>query len=400
MAEIISWTLVIMTGVFVSYWLITYLFLKLGFYFNVGFGTIEFFRIFLKPLFLINFSWFLLIEIVFSLVYWTSFLLLKIIPFLSPIFLFVNGFHAQEPAFFTWLFYSLIIYCLVMAPYFLLQYKLSYYFKRTIFTKLSSSLNAQKSNFIGQSGGVAIDQNVLTQIVAKEQNLKDWVTQSLQDFSTSKGNEDKRFSIQMTSTDHMSWEMNKIKANFFEAFIKFEGDEKYTVEDGVPKYKTTLSKELFDGIVIFVENAFEDTWKPTVFEAERLFNEKEKKNRTIHKQNFFIRLYDQLVFKTMATKKLAAYDNTTLQQYITPEILNVKTDSLFQYIVCDKKNLYLFIHTDLENTAFDLNMNIPVKTSMELFKQDLSLVHSAIGEIQIILKFLEENNFKYTGQVA
>jgi len=73
---------------------------------------------------------------------------------------------------------------------------------------------------------------------------------------------------------------------------------------------------------------------------------------------------------------------------------------LFQYIVCDKKNLYLFIHTDLENTAFDLNMNIPVKNSLELFKQDLTIVHSAIGEIQLVMKFLEDNKNKYYEQVA
>lgn len=400
MSEFLSWTLVFMSVLFISYWLISYLFLKLGFYYNVGVGTIEFFRLWLKPLFLINFFWFVIIETVFSLVYWTPFIVFKGIQFFYMTTLMINRFHARNNSFLYWVIFSLLIYCVVMIPYFLLQNKLSYYFKRTIFTKLASSFNAQKSKFIKQSGGLVIDQNVLTQIAAKDQNLKDWVTQSLQDFSTSNGNENKRFSVQMTSTDHMSWEVNNIKVDFFESLIEFKGGEKYAIEDGEPKYKTIISKELFDGIAVFVENAFEDTWKPTVFETERSFNEKEQKNRIIHKQNFFIRIYNDIVFKTRATKEIAAYNNTILQQYVTPEKLNLKTDSLFQYIICDKKNLYLFIHTDLENTAFDLNMNIPVKKSMELFNQDLTLVHSAIGEIQLVLKFLEENNNNYIEQVA
>jgi hypothetical protein len=45
-------------------------------------------------------------------------------------------------------------------------------------------------------------------------------------------------------------------------------------------------------------------------------------------------------------------------------------------------------------------MNIPVKKSMELFKQDLDLVESAIGEISLILKYIEDNNMKYGKEVA
>jgi hypothetical protein len=56
--------------------------------------------------------------------------------------------------------------------------------------------------------------------------------------------------------------------------------------------------------------------------------------------------------------------------------------------------MYLFVHTDLENSSFDLNMNIRVKESMELFKQDLTLVHSAIGEIEPIVKMLNEKNIE------
>jgi len=45
-------------------------------------------------------------------------------------------------------------------------------------------------------------------------------------------------------------------------------------------------------------------------------------------------------------------------------------------------------------------MNIPVKTSMELFKQDLFLVESALNEISLILKYIEDNNIKYGKEVA
>jgi hypothetical protein len=400
MSEILSWIIFIMTFGFIFYWLISYFFLKIGFYFNVSAIGIEFYRIWLKPLFIINFSWFVIIEIVFSLVYWTAFVLLKILPFATPAILFINRLHPDKPGIFSWLLYSLIIYCVVMAPYFILQYKLSFYFKRTIFTALATSINAKKSKFHGQSAKLNLNQNLYTQLAARDEKIKNWINQSLEDYKSNPGNEDKRFSIRNTGTDHMSWELNNIKADFFEALIEFDGELKEVDKDGDTSYKTILKKELFDGIVIIIEDVFTEPWRPTVFETERIFIGKEKKNRTIHKQNFLIELFRDIVFKSMATKTAASYNDSCIEQYIEPEKLKIQTESLFQYILCDQNNLYLLIKTDLESTAFDLNMNISVKKSMELFKQDLSLVECAMGEIQLIIKFLEENNIKYTEQVA
>jgi hypothetical protein len=393
MSEIFSWMLFVMTTGFIFYWLLSFVFLKLGFYFNVGDLAVEFFRIWLKPLFLINLLWFLIIEIVFSLVYWTSFALLKIIPFLTPAILFVNSLHSENPGSMSWLFYSLVIFCVVMTPYFFLQFKLSFYFKRTIFTKLASSLNAKNSKFLGQSANIVLDQNLYTRLAAKDQKIMEWVEKSLQDFSSSKGNEDKRFSIKMTGTDHMSWEINNINAHFFEGLIEFHGIEKFYDRHGKTQYKLVLNKKLFDGIVIFVENILKDSWSPTIFETEQIFADNEPKNRKIHNSSFFTKLYSNLVFKSMASKTGAAYDDTNLQQYVLPEILKIKTNSLFQYIICDNQNLYMLVHTDLENTAFDLNMNIPVKNSIEYFEHDLELVKNAIGEIELILKVIEEKEY-------
>jgi hypothetical protein len=122
-------------------------------------------------------------------------------------------------------------------------------------------------------------------------------------------------------------------------------------------------------------------------------DDNEPKNRKIHNSSFFTKLYSNLVFKSMASKTGAAYDDTNLQQYVVPEILKIKTNSLFQYIICDNQNLYMLVHTDLENTAFDLNMNIPVKNSIEYFEHDLELVKNAIGEIELILKVIEEKEY-------
>ena len=168
MSEVLSWVIFIMTFGFIFYWIISYIFLKVGFYFNVGAGGIEFFRLWLKPLFVINFSWFVVIEIVFSLVYWTTFALLKILPFVTPAILFVNGFHSDDPGLFSWLFYSLIIFCIVMTPYFFLQYKLSFHFKKTIFTKLASSINARSVQFHGQASKLNLDQNLWFQLVVTQ----------------------------------------------------------------------------------------------------------------------------------------------------------------------------------------------------------------------------------------
>lgn len=400
MSEILTWIIFIMTFGFIFYWVISYIFLKLGFYFNLGAGGIEFFRLWLKPLFILNLSWFIVIEIVFSLVYWTTFVLLKILPFVTPAILFVNGFHSDDPSLFAWLFYSLIIFCVVMTPYFFLQNKLSFYFKKTIFVKLANSMNAKNIVFHGQSAKLNLDNLLFTQLAATDEKSKNWVKDSIKDYESKTGNEDKRFSVSNTATDHMSWEINNVKVDFFEAVIEFDGEIKTVDNKGRVSYRSDYKKELFDGIVILVENIFKEPWKPTVFKTERIFIGKEKKNRTIHKQNFLIKLYDDIVFKSIATKAGVSYKNSLIEQFIEPEKLKIQTDSLFQYILCDQNNLYLFLKTELEGTSFDLNINIPVKKSMELFKQDLDLVESAMDEISILLKYIEDNNLKYGKEVA
>jgi len=400
MSEVLSWVIFIMTFGFIGYWLISYCFLKLGFYFKVGTAGIEFFRLWLKPLFILNFSWFLVIEIIFSLVYWTTFLLLKILPFVTPAILFVNGFHSDDPGLYSWLFYSLIIFCIVMTPYFFLQYKLSFHFKKTIFTKLASSINAKNIQFHRQDAKLNLDKTLFTQLAARNEKIKQWVKDSIKDYESKPGNEDKRFSINNTATDHMSWDLNNTKTEFFEAVIEFDGEIKHIDEDAKVSYISEFKEELFDGIVILVENIFREPWKPTVFETERIFIGKEKESRPIHKQNFLIKLYNDIVFKSIATKAGLSYKNCLIEKLTAPEKLKIQTESLFQFILCDQNNLYLFLKTELEGTSFDLNMNIPVKKSMELFKQDLDLVESAMGEISIILKYIEDNNMKYGKEVA
>jgi hypothetical protein len=192
----------------------------------------------------------------------------------------------------------------------------------------------------------------------------------------------------------MSWELKNKKSSFFEAVIQFTGESKYIDEDGKTSYKTSLEKELFDGIVIFIEDVLDNPWSPTIFEIEQNIFEKKSKIREIHKQGLLISLYNDIIFKTMATDSTATYRNSQLTQYAAPEKLDIKTDSIIQYIMCEHKSMYLFVHTDLENSSFDLNMNIRVKESMELFKQDLTLVHSAIGEIEPIVKMLNEKNIE------
>jgi hypothetical protein len=198
----------------------------------------------------------------------------------------------------------------------------------------------------------------------------------------------------------MSWELKNVKADFFEAVIEFDGQLKQVDNKGRASYTTNLQNKLFDGIVIKVENIFNGPGKPTLFETERVFNGKEKKNRTIHKQNFLIEIYRDIVFKSLATKTTVSYDNSLIDEYFEPYKLKIETESLFQYILCDQNNLYLFLKTELEGSAFDLNMNISVKKSIEFFKQDLKLVESAMDEISKIIQFIEENNIKYGKEVA
>lgn len=395
MSEIISWILVVMAGIFAFFWITTYLLLQLGSFIKPSVKSIEFLRLWLKPLFLINFSWYLIVEIVFSLIYWTKFILLSVLSLFSPMFKFLNMISSSDkPAFFYWVLYSVVIYIIVMIPYFFLQHKLSYYFKRSIFTMLSGSYNAQNARFIGQSGGIAINEQLYTNLAAKDEKIKTWVTQSLEDYQTSAGNENRRFSITMASRDHMCWEKNNINANFFEAEIEFLGEKKHIDSKGKTDYEIDLNKKMFDGIVICIKDAFETSWSPTVFELDKNISNTKTKTRTIHKQKFLIKIFNDIVFKAIATKTNVEYKNSELKQYVVPEIIAINTDSLVQYIVCDESNLFILLRTDLESTSFDLNMNIPVKESIELFKQDLTMVDKVINEVDSIIKQLEEIHLK------
>ena len=128
----------------------------------------------------------------------------------------------------------------------------------------------------GQSTKLNMNQQLFTQLASKDEIAKKWVKSSIEDFQSKCGNEDKRFSIASTATDHMYWELNGFKTDFFEAVIKFNGEIKTIDRKGKVSYKTEFTKELFDGIVIVVENVFKESWEPTVFETERIFIGKEK----------------------------------------------------------------------------------------------------------------------------
>jgi hypothetical protein len=392
MAEILSWLLFVMTIGFVLYWLITYGFLKLGMYLNVGTRSIEFFRLWLKPLFIINFSWFLIVELVFSFVYWTPFVLIKIVSFFNPIFSILNRLQSAEPSFFQWLFRSALIYFAVMIPYFVLQYKLSFHFKKTIFSKLAKSMKVKKHRFHGQIAKNSLHKKLYTQMATSNDDVLGWIEESLSEFELKPGDEAKRFSISNVGTDYMSWELNGMNIEFFESCIEFNGQEQVVDKEGKKSYSTALTKELFDGIIIIVKNVFSESWKPTLFENERIFIGKEKQNRPIHKQGFFIRMYNDIVFRTISTADGVSYNNSQRVDYILPEKIRSNTTSLFQYYFCDEQHLYLLLKTELENTAFDLNMNIPVSKSMELFKQDLNLVEAAVQEISSVINVIEAKN--------
>jgi len=387
MMTFFSWLFATTFLVFIAYWLITFLLFSISFKAKVGMWAVEFYRLWLKPLFLINFFWFIIAEIAFSLVYWTSVVLLSIIPFVSPAILYLNRLHTDNPSFWSWVFYSVILFLIVMSPYLFLQHKLSYYFKNTLYLKLAKTFQATSARFLGQTGGFELNMHVFTQLAARQETVINWIHQSLQDIIHSPGREEKRFSVDITSTDHMSWEINTVKGEYFEAVISFTGQQKY-IERGKVNYKDVLHEELFDGIIILLEDALEQSWQPAIFELDQNVNSRPK-IRPIHKQGFFISI-GNLGLTGLGRKSAITHSNTTPEQYFIPEKIKIEGASNIQYVACNEKNLYLLVCTDLENTAFDLNMNIPVRESIELFKRDLSIVQAAMSEVGTIKARLNE----------
>jgi hypothetical protein len=387
MMTFFSWLFATTFLVFIAYWLITFLLFSISFKAKVGMWAVEFYRLWLKPLFLINFFWFIIAEIAFSLVYWTSVVLLYIIPYFSPAILYLNRLHTDNPSFWSWGFYSVILFLIVMSPYLFLQHKLSYYFKNTLYLKLAKTFQATSARFLGQTGGFDLNKHVFTQLATRQETVINWIHQSLQDFIHSPGREEKRFSVDITSTDHMSWEINTVKGEYFEAVISFTGQQKF-IEDGKVNYKDLVHEELFDGIIILLKDALEQPWQPVIFELDQSVNSRPK-IRPIHKQGCLISI-GNLGLKGLGRKSAITHSNTNPEQYFIPEKIKIEGSINIQYVACNEKNLYLFIRTDLENTAFDLNMNIPVRESIELFKRDLSIVQAAMSEVGTIKARLNE----------
>ncbi len=393
-----SWALIIMTVGFAAYWLISFTFIKFGAYVNAGENVIEFFRLWLKPLFALNFTWYILIEIIYSLIYWTKFLLFSVLSFFSPLAGFLNYFKPKEAVFFWWLFWSIVIYLVVMIPYFYLQFKLSNHFKKIIFSKLSKSLSLNKAEFKGQIGGIAIPELFFPQIAYRYDNILDWIKTSIADYSNLKDKEPHRFNFDFVTMDYMSYEYNKRHIEFCEAEIKFKGEEMYIDNEGKRKYSTKIDEELFDGVVICFKDFFDRNRNLTILECENsLKGVEKKKHREIHKEKFLIRIYKEIIFKSLATQIAPTYQSLNIEDCIQPKKIKLETQGNIQYLICEQKNLFLFLHTDLESTAFELNMNISVKQSMELFKQDLSLVIQTVNEIDAISKAI--NSFENDGQI-
>ena len=105
-----------------------------------------------------------------------------------------------------------------------------------MFVELAKSINAKNVVFHGQSSRLNIDPSLFTQLAARDEKSKNWVKSSFEDYQSKHGNEDKRFSITNTATDHMSWELNNVKADFFEAVIEFDGEIKRVNHKGKVRY--------------------------------------------------------------------------------------------------------------------------------------------------------------------
>ena len=110
----------IYTGVFIAYWLGTVLMLSSAALTGAGLGFLEFMRLWIKPLFWMNFSYFAVAEVIFSAIYWFGFAFMSLTGFMRPMAWLVGIVEppsdSDDPVF-VWAVLSILLFMLIMAPY-------------------------------------------------------------------------------------------------------------------------------------------------------------------------------------------------------------------------------------------------------------------------------------------
>jgi len=303
----------IYTGAFLAYWLVTFGILTAGPLLGGSQRFLEFMRNWIKPLFWMNFAYFVVFEIIFSAVYWLGLMLMRLTGFMSPVnslFRWTGTIAGKDPSFFAWIVLSIILFVIIMLPYILVHVRLTKFFKRVVLIMLSPEFGVEKAKLVGQAPGKLLPTEFVRAIIGPQERPREWMGMCLEEGSK------KKFEISAENSDHMRWKVAGQIVDFWETQLKFDAKTPKEDSDGKITYEHDYTT-YFDGLIIRIKDVMPGEWDTELIQVSRARAQK-KYHRDAHKQGFFISLIEDIINKGLAEH--GDESNSTLDDY--PESLS------------------------------------------------------------------------------
>jgi hypothetical protein len=405
MLDAIFYFFVLLTPVFAVYWVLSMAFLAFGKSRSAGSGFLEFMRLWLKPLFWMNFMYYLAIEAVFTAVYWFGYVLSKttafpvglnllgriFAPLYNALFRMIPTSSGGDTAVETWIFLSLVLFAIIMIPYMVVHFGVTGYFKKFVFKTITDHLRIPHARFVTQKPDTMLDSGLVNAVVSQDATAREWIRKTFEEQSPGYGGDPKKFSLSATNADHMQWQLDNLQFDFWESEIQIEKKTPRRDSEDKLSYNSDYHT-CFDGLVIRVND-----FLPAGYETALYIVDSESRSadhRPAHEQGFLISLIEILGGKGMGLHKDES--STSLQDFpdslFSLELENARN---LRFVGTDGTSLLLFAESHLSGTMFDFNQNIPVSQSIELFSRDLEFVveHCSLAyEVKQALDKLKTEN--------
>jgi len=341
-------------------------------------------RFWIKPLFWMNFAYFVVLEILFSLLYWFGLMLMRFTGFMSPansVFRFVGSISSTDPSVWLWIILSVFLFIIVMTPYIVIHVRLTKFFKRLVLTILSPEFGVEKAKLVGQTPGKLLPTKFVKFVVGINEKAREWMEMCFE-----KGSK-KKFAIDAYNADHMRWKIKGHLVDFWESRLTFTERTPKEDEEGKIIYEDDFT-DYFDGLIIRIQDAMPSKWDSTLFQVFHA-SDQPKVHRDRHEHGILITLIEGIVNRGIAGH--CDESNSTLDDY--PESLfqlEIPGDHSIAYVGVQGTDIYLFVKTNLDGTMFDFSMNQTTQKSLDLFREDLRMVKAHIDVSENAIDAMED----------
>lgn len=398
MLDAIFYFFVILTPVFALYWLLSMGFLAYGKSHNAGTGFLEFMRSWLKPLFWMNFAYYLAFEALFSAVYWFGYALAKtsafpfglnmlgrfLAPLYNALFRLIPTSSGGDTAVETWLFISILLFAIIMIPYMVVHFGVTGYFKRFVFSTITDHLRIADARFVSQDPDKMLPSELVNAIVSRDKKAKQWIDKAFQNQAPTFDGDPKKFSLSATNADHMQWRLGNMPIDFWESEIKIEMKTPHRDSENKLSYNSDYHT-CFDGVVIKANDVLPHGYETNLYTVDADLHS--TGSRPAHEQGFLMSLVE--VFGRGTGTHM---DESSSSPKHFPERLHrlhLDGSMNLRFVGTEGTSLLLFVQTRLTGTMFDFNQDIPVGESIELFRQDLEFVVNHCRLIEPVLQALD-----------